>query len=121
MPDVDPRRAAVEGYVAAYNADDPDALIPLFAPDAVLLDPVGTDAHVGHAAIRTFWDSVHQLSPHIGLTPRQITVCGGEAAMVMDIEAAGMVLQAVDVFEFDADGLITSLKAYWDMEQGQAT
>ena len=47
--------AAVHGYVAAFDKGDPEAVVALFAPDATVEDPVGTDAKIGHAAIREFY------------------------------------------------------------------
>jgi hypothetical protein len=72
-------RAAVDGYVAAYNQDDREAFLALWAPDAV----------------------------------------GSEAAMVFEIQAAGMVIEAVDVFAVDEDGKVASMRAYWDMTTGR--
>jgi steroid delta-isomerase len=110
----------VETYVTAYNTDDPDLLGSLLADSAVLVDPVGTDAHVGRAAIRAFWDMVHGLSGHIGLTAKHVFVCGGEVGMIIEIEAAGMILDAIDIFTFDDDGKITSVRAYWDLAQARS-
>ena len=43
------------------------------------------------------------------------------AAMVFRIHAAtgdaGIVLDAVDIFEVDDDGKIASMRAYWDMSR----
>ena len=47
--------AAVHGYVAAFDKGDPEAVVALFAPDATVEDPVGTEAKIGHAAIREFY------------------------------------------------------------------
>lgn len=112
-------QATVDGYLAAYNADDPDALVALFTDDAVFIDPVGTPAHVGPAAIRAFWDAVHELSPHIELRPEMITICGNEVALVMEIHAGGLILDAVDIFDLDGTGRIVGLKAYWDMDRAR--
>jgi len=112
-------RSAVDGYVAAYNDDDRDAFLALWADDAVVEDPVGTPVHVGHDAIGAFWDGVHQLSEQIRLTPRHVHVAGDEAAMVFEIHAAGLVLDAVDVFAVGDDGKLTSMRAYWDMTAGR--
>jgi ketosteroid isomerase-like protein len=50
---------------------------------------------------------------------KDVVVCGNEAAMVFRIHAstgdAGIVLDAVDIFEVDDDGKISSMRAYWDM------
>lgn len=118
MPTPEQVRAAVDAYVAAYNADDQAAFLACFAPDAVLTDPVGTPDHVGSDAMAAFWDQVHALSPEIRLHPERVTVCGGEAAMVFTIEAAGMRLPAVETFEVDDAGRVARLRAFWDLGDG---
>lgn len=120
MATPDQIQTAVDRYAAAYNSDDRDAFLALWSDDAVVEDPVGTPPHVGREAIGAFWDSVHQLSEQIRLTPTLVHVAGSEAAMVFEIHAAGMVIDAVDVFAVDDDGSITSMRAYWDMAEARA-
>jgi len=119
MPTPEQIRSAVDAYVAAYNDDDRDAFCSLWTDDAVVEDPVGTPLHRGVEAIGAFWDGVHQLSPEIRLVPRAIHVAGGEAAMVFEIHAAGMVLDAVDTFIVDDAGKVVSMRAFWDMSEGR--
>jgi len=119
MPTPDQVRTAVDGYAAAYNSDDRDAFLALWSDDAVVEDPVGTPPHVGREAIGAFWDGVHQLSEQIRLTRIRVHLVGSEAAMVFEIHATGMVIDAVDTFEVDDDGRITSMRAYWDMTEAR--
>jgi steroid Delta-isomerase len=116
-------RATVDAYVAAYKANDREALIACFAPDAEWTDPVGTPTHHGHDGVGAFWDATRSLADSIELRPIHVHVCGSEAALVMEIHTvvggAGMVLDAVDIFSFDAEGRIASGKAYWDLEQAR--
>jgi steroid delta-isomerase len=120
MPSPTPEqvRKVVDAYVDAYRRNDRQAVLDLFAPDAEFHDPVGQPAHVGHAGIGAFWDQAHQLADRIVLEPRDVVVCGTEAAMVLEIHATigdgGMVIDAVETFEIDDDGRIRRLKAYWD-------
>jgi steroid delta-isomerase len=116
-------RATVAAYVAAYKANDRDALVALFAPDAEWTDPVGTPTHHGPAGVGAFWDVTRTMADSIELRPIHVHVCGGEAALVMEIFSmvggAGMLLDAVDIFTFDAEGRITSGKAYWELEKAR--
>ena len=41
-------RATVDAYVAAYKANDREALLACFATEADWTDPVGTPTHHGH-------------------------------------------------------------------------
>ena len=121
MPSPEQVQAAVDAYVAAYMKNDRDAFLDAFATDGVIVDPVGTPAHVGRDARGAFWDTVHQLTEHMSFDVKDVIVCGSEAAMVFRIHAgtadAGVVIDAVDIFEVDDDGKIASMRAYWDMSR----
>jgi len=116
-------RATVDAYVAAYAANDRDALLALFAPDTEWTDPVGTPTHHGVAGVAEFWDTTRAFVDSIVLRPFHVHVCGNEAALVMEIHSvvggAGMVLDAVDVFTFDDDARILTGRAYWQLENAR--
>lgn len=119
MPTSEEIRATVDAYVDAYAKNEKAAFLALWAPDGVLEDPVGTPAHVGVEALGAFWDGARELADRIVLLPREVIVADGEAAVVIEIHAhmgnAGLVMQAVDIMNFDDDGRLTSVRAYWDM------
>jgi steroid Delta-isomerase len=125
MTDVSPERIreAVAGYVEAYRTNDREALLALFSPDTEWTDPVGTPTHRGRDGVGRFWDTTRSMADSIELRPIHVHVCGNEAALVMEIHTvvggAGMVLDAVDIFSFDADGLIATGKAYWELEKAR--
>jgi len=123
MPTPEQIRSVLDAYVDGYNRNDREAVVGLFATEGELIDPVGTPGHVGANAIRTFWDSVRSITEDIKLIPQETVVGGDEAVLVFAMEArsggGGMRMTVIDVFEFDDDGKIARLKAYWDMEQGQ--
>lgn len=116
-------RAVVDRYVAASNANDKQAVLALFAPDAVWHDPVGQPPHVGLDAIGAFYDQARAMADRIEMKPKDIVVCGNEAAMVFEIHVTlgdgGMIMDAVETFEIDAQGRITGMKAYWDMTRAR--
>lgn len=121
MPSPEQVQGAVDAYVAAYMANDRDAFLDAFADEGVIEDPVGTPAHAGRDARGAFWDTVHQLTERMTFDVKDVVVCGSEAAMVFRIHAgtadAGIVLDAVDVFQVDDDGKISSMRAFWDMSR----
>jgi steroid Delta-isomerase len=123
MPTPDEIRATVAGYVAAYKANDRDALLALFAPDAEWTDPVGTPMHHGREGVAKFWDDTRALADQIVLEPVHVHVCGNEAALVMEIHSvigdARIVIDAVDIFTFDDDARIKTGKAYWELEKAR--
>ena len=55
----------LQAYVDAVSGDDVEKIIELYTEDAVVEDPVGTDPHVGHDALRAFYqmavDSVEKM------------------------------------------------------------
>ena len=114
MPTPEQMRATVAGYVAAYKANDRDALLALFATDAEWTDPVGTPMHHGREGVAKFWDDTRTLHVH---------VCGNEAALVMEIHSvvggAHIVIDAVDIFTFDDEARIQTGKAYWELEKAR--
>jgi steroid Delta-isomerase len=116
-------KATCDAYVAAYRANDKDALVALFADDCEWTDPVGTPTHHGKDGVAAFWDGARALADSIVLEPKDLTICGTEACMQFEIHATiggnTMIMDAVDIFEFDADGRIAKGKAYWDMTKAR--
>jgi steroid Delta-isomerase len=123
MPTPEQIRATVDGYVAAYKANDREALLAVFAPDCEWIDPVGTPVHHGREGVAAFWDTTRTLADSIVLEPKLVHVCANEAALVMEIHSmiggAEIVVDAVDIFTFDDDGLIQTGKAYWELEKAR--
>lgn len=123
MPTPEQIRATVDGYVAAYEAADREALLALFAPDAEWIDPVGTAMHRGREGVAAFWDSTRALVDSIVLEPIHVHVCGNEAALVMQIHSvvggSKLVMDAVDIFTFDDEARIRTGKAYWELEKAR--
>ena len=119
MPTPEQIRTTVDAYVDAYAKNDKAAFLALWASDGVLEDPVGTPAHAGVDALGAFWDGARELADRIVLAPQDVIIAGGEAAVVIEINAhmgdAGLVMHAVDIMNFDDDGRLTSVRAYWDM------
>lgn len=119
MASNDQIQATIDRYIDAYLQNDKDAFLALWASDGVLEDPVGTPAHVGTEALGAFWDGARELADRIVLKMERSVIAGGEAAVIIEINAhmgdAGLVMPAVDIMRFDDDGLLTSVRAYWDM------
>jgi steroid delta-isomerase len=111
-------RAAVDGYVAAWNKNDRDAFLALWASDAVQIDPVPSPPNVGTDAIAGFWDNAHAMAESIEFEELESIVCGSEAALRFQATAraggGGMTFGGVDIIAVNDDGKIASLKAYWD-------
>ena len=111
-------RKTMDAYVDALARADRASWMGLFAPDAVHIDPVGTPPNVGRDAIRAFWDRAIGMADALVFDVHHLHVCGDEAAMVFTgtvrLGDGGMVFDGVDILEFDDQGQIAGLRAYWD-------
>jgi steroid delta-isomerase len=111
-------RATVESYVKLMTAGDADAIAALYADDATIEDPIGAPLQRGKDAIRT-WYRASAGKVRLELTG-PIRVAGGEAAFPM-LGTVGSAddpsyLDIIDVMRFDAEGRITSLRAFWSVD-----
>jgi steroid Delta-isomerase len=120
VPDPEEIRATVERYAEVFSAGDKDGYLALFADDATVEDPVGGEVHRGKEALGAFWDTTRSMTPEIQLVVTgPVRVAGqeaafpGEARPVLGDEA--MAVPIVDTLRFGDDGLITELRAYWDL------
>ncbi|WP_395407531.1 nuclear transport factor 2 family protein [Pseudoduganella sp. UC29_106] len=111
--------AAVRAYLHSWRSGDSAARASLFAEDAVLEDPVGAEPIVGKAALQAFWARAE--GPHAKFEAElvRLAVCGDEAvaAFNLRVEYAGAgsaTLRIIDNFQFDANGKIRRLRAFWD-------
>jgi len=123
MPTPEEVKGVAEAYIAASNANDKDAVLALFAPDAVWFDPVGQPPHVGHDGVGEFFDQTRALADRIEMKLNDVIVCGTEAAMMLEIHAymgdGGMVMDCVETLEVDGNGKISGMKAFWDMSRAR--
>ena len=107
--------AAVHQYVEAFEKADINIIKALYADDATVEDPVGTDVHVGIDAIVAFYEGALKAGAKLELsgTPR----CAGNAvAFPFSVKAPGMGVEVIDVFEFNQAGKISAMRAYWGAE-----
>lgn len=107
---------ALQAYVDNITAGDLDAVVNLFAEDAIVEDPVGSEPHEGHVALREFYqvacDSVSKMT-----LEGNVRVCSNVGACAMLASPKGaedsLLIETLDVMEFNDDGKITSMRAYW--------
>ncbi len=127
-----PARRAAIASVAAVEAGDRAAWLALFAPDAVVADPVGPspvdptgDGHHGLDAIAAFHDTVIAAAT-IRFDIRESYAAGSECANVGTItstfdDGSAAVVDGVYVYRVDDDGRITSIRAYWEFDNLRMT
>ena len=107
---------AMQAYVDLISAGDLDGVVALFAEDAVVEDPVGSEPARGHAALREFYtmacDSVGKMELEGNVRARENWGACGMLAYPKGAEDS-MVIETLDVMSFDENGKITSMTAYW--------
>lgn len=99
-------------YLEALNNKDTATIREIFAEDAVVEDPVGTDPYVGIEAIVKFFESGFAADVKTELTEKP-RVAGNYVAFVFKVIIPGMIIEPIDVFEFNDDGKVALMKAFW--------
>lgn len=110
-------KAALQAYVDRANAGDAAGLIALFAPDAVIEDPIGSPLKTGADIPAWFADTVAfdtRITPVAPLRGSH----ADEALLIFDVEftppgGERMRIRSADACTFNDAGLITSLRAFW--------
>lgn len=116
-PDEATMKAGLQAYVDRINAGDVAGVLALFAPGAVIEDPIGSAPKQGADLPRWFADTVAfgtRITPVAPLRGSH----GNEALVVFDVEftppgGERLRIRTADACTFDADGRITALRAYW--------
>ena len=110
--------ATVKRYVGLVATGTPDDLVALYAPEAVLEDPVGSEPKKGHAGIREFYAVIENMEQTSELLT--LRVAGNRAAFHFSLSTKvgdkTMELSPIDVMKFDDDGKIVSMQAYWGQD-----
>jgi len=112
----------VHSYVGMMCSDDIEGIMDLYAVDATAEDPVGGEVKQGIDALREFY-SFAAPALHVELKG-PVCVAGNSCAFLLlarlSMGDTTSYLDATDVFTFNDDGKITSMRAYWnpdDMRQ----
>jgi steroid delta-isomerase len=104
--------AMVHKYVEAFDKQDMNIIREIYSDDAIVEDPVGTDIHRGIEAVCAFYDGALKSGAKLVLSgdPR----CSGNAvAFPFQVHMPGAEIDIIDVFEFNDEGKVNSMKAYW--------
>ncbi|MEB5967246.1 MULTISPECIES: steroid Delta-isomerase [Comamonas] len=114
MNTVEHMTAVVHRYVAALNAGDLDGIVALFADDATVEDPVGTEPRRGIAAIRAFYADSLKLPLVVALT-QEVRAVADEAAFAFTVsfehQGRKTVIAPIDHFRFNGAGKVVSMRA----------
>ncbi|MGO1691588.1 MAG: nuclear transport factor 2 family protein [Marinobacter sp.] len=111
-------RDTMARYVELVNAIDVGGILALYAEDATVEDPVGQPLHSGIEAIGQFYrEGLGKVQVQASLEGAIRATDNGWGAMPFRVVIHGGdqpgVIQVIDVMEFNADGRIRSMKAFW--------
>jgi steroid delta-isomerase len=116
MPDPDKMLAAVHGYVAAFEAGDPDAVAALYAEDCTVEDPIGSPLHRGRAAVRDFYAEAMKTGAKLKLEG-PVRIAGAYAAFPFSVNlnyaGAQQRIDVIDTFKFNDDNQVVEMRAFW--------
>ncbi|MFD6896679.1 nuclear transport factor 2 family protein [Rhodococcus sp. NPDC060086] len=115
IPSADTIRATVTGYMAALESGSSTTIAALYADDATLEDPVGSEPKVGRDAITKFYGALDGSKQTTELLSLKIS--GANAAfhfrVTTPMGGATYEVEPIDVMTFDEQGRITSMRAFW--------
>lgn len=109
---VERMQAIVNRYIEAFDKADINLIREIYADDATVEDPVGSQVHSGIEAIVAFYQQALASGAKLSLS-QPIRVAGNSVAFAFDVNMPGMTISPIDVFEVNADGKVQSMKAYW--------
>ena len=114
-------REVFEAYLERHVACDLEGVVALFAPDAVVEDPVGSPVHSGREAIREFFHESHGSTGCLRVERvGPVVVCGREAAAHIRAAAEAMDFQrefdVMYTLTVDDAGAITALRAFFEFD-----
>lgn len=116
MPTPEQIRATVTHYIELMCQSDIDGIMALYADDATAEDPVGGTRVEGIEALREFYAFA---APSLQIELQgPICVAGNECAFPLlaqlTLGESVQYLDATDVFCFNDDGKIASMRAFWN-------
>jgi steroid delta-isomerase len=113
MPTEAHMKSVLQSYIDGFAAGDADALIALFADDAVIEDPIGTPELHGIAAISEFYRNAVGTGAKLTLDGPIRASSGTKAAMAFTVDVPGMRIRVIDVMTFNDAGKVIRMDAVW--------
>ncbi|MGB8402667.1 MAG: nuclear transport factor 2 family protein [Mycobacterium sp.] len=117
MASADRIRNVVARYVELLAAHEPEKIVDLFAENATIEDPVGTELKIGRQSMVDFYAVLASME-EISVEFLWSKVAADTAVFAFKLRAGtgayGYELSPVDIMTFDDDAKIVSLRAVWD-------
>lgn len=122
MPSQEDITQTVNRYLELVATGTADDIVALYADDATIEDPAGSELRRGHDAIREFYAGFQDAKKQTELA--QLRVAGSEAAFLwclsLDAGATSTRISPISLMTFDDDARITSMRAFWSPSDVQA-
>jgi steroid delta-isomerase len=116
MPSPEAITQTVNRYLEFLAKGTADDILTLYAANATIEDPIGSDIRRGHNAIHGFYAEFQNLKKETELEQLRLGG-GGEAAffwhLTLDVGGSRSRVSPISVMEFDEDAKITSMRAFW--------
>lgn len=116
MPTEKQLHEAMQAYLDALNARDVAAITALFAPDGTIEDPVGTGVHPAGEGLARLVGALPEGSTFTLDSPIRTSHADGAAmafTVRLPLDDGHTTISSIDVMQFDDDGLITQMRAYY--------
>ena len=108
----------VQRYLEFAAQGNVDGIVDLYADDATVEDPVGSEVHIGRQAIHGFYSQIPDTEKSADVVT--LRTLGNEAAFFwtlnIDLGEGRIGIEIISTMTFNADGKIASMKAYWSPE-----
>jgi steroid delta-isomerase len=115
MPSQEAITQTVNRYLELVAKGTADDVLTLYAADATIEDPVGSDLRRGRDAVHEFYVAIEGVKKETELA--QLRIAGSEAAflwhLTLDAGDNRTRISPISVMVFDEDARITSMRAFW--------
>jgi steroid delta-isomerase len=115
MPSPDAISETVNRYLALVANGKADDVLTLYAADATIEDPIGSDPRRGHDAIHEFYAGFQDVKKETELA--ELRISGSEAAflwhLTLDAGDSRTRISPISTMAFDEEAKITSMRAFW--------
>lgn len=120
---VRPMGAASDAFAAhcsAWNDQDRDRWLTIFAPDMVFEDPVGGLTKRGVEAMDATWAASQTPDRRWILRPERVIECGREVAVDLanhgTIEGREVLVRSIEIWRVRGDGLVDLVRSFFSAD-----
>lgn len=115
MPSQEAIADTVNRYLALVADGKADDVVTLYAADATIEDPAGSDLLRGHDAIHEFYAAFQDAKKETELA--ELRIAGREAVFLWHLTLDGgdsrTRISPISTMAFDDDAKITAMRAFW--------